>query len=121
MDDPAGNRDILVIGASTGGLNALKTLVKDLPADLPAAVFIVMHVGPTSYLTEILSESSAMPVQLAASGVHFAPANIYIAGPGNHLLLHDSHILLVPGPRENLSRPAVDPLFRSAAVSFGAR
>jgi two-component system chemotaxis response regulator CheB len=113
--------DIITIGASSGGVSALRELVRELPADLPAAVFIVIHVGVHSHLTAILSKHSRLPVVQAENGARVERGRIYVAGPGAHLLLHDSHILLRRGPRENMARPAIDPLFRSAAISFGGR
>ena len=114
------NRDIVVIGASTGGLDALRVLLGDLPPDLPASVFVVLHVGATSHLASILDKVSTLPVTSAESGTFFEGGRVYVAAPGRHLLLHDNHILLRRGPRENHARPAIDPLFRSAAATFGA-
>ena len=116
-----GNRDIITIGASAGGLEPLKQVLTALPADLPAAIFVVLHVGGSSHLAEILHRHSNLPVHRAVSGAAVEPGHVYVAVPGCHLLLHDSHVLLRRGPRENLSRPAIDPLFRSAATVFGAR
>jgi two-component system chemotaxis response regulator CheB len=99
----------------------LRTLVHGLPADLPAAVFVVLHLGASSHLAHILSASGPLPARGAESGESFENGKIYVAVPGCHLLLHDGHMLLRRGPRENLSRPAIDPLFRSAAASFGGR
>jgi chemotaxis response regulator CheB len=113
--------DIVVIGASAGGLQPLQRLLADLPADLPAAVFIVLHIGATSHLAEVLDRIATVPVLRAKSGQPIEPGRIYVAVPGVHLLLHDQHILLRRGPRENLVRPAIDPLFRSAACTFGGR
>ena len=121
MARPAANRDILVIGASTGGLDALRILLGDLPPDLPASVFLVVHVGVTSHLASILDKISTLPVIQAESGTYFERNRIYVAAPGKHLLVHDDHILLRRGPRENHARPAIDPLFRSAAATFGGR
>jgi two-component system, chemotaxis family, protein-glutamate methylesterase/glutaminase len=115
------NRCVIVVGASAGGVEALKRLVADLPSDLTAAVFVVLHVGQTSYLAEILERAGPLSVANAKSGERFERRRIYVAPPGFHLLLHDDHMLLRRGPRENLARPAIDPLFRSAACSYGAR
>jgi two-component system, chemotaxis family, protein-glutamate methylesterase/glutaminase len=115
------NRCIIVIGASAGGVEALKRLATDLPPDLAAAVFVVLHVGQTSYLPEILDRAGHLKAVKPAGGEEFVLGRIYVAPPGFHLLLHDDHILLRRGPRENLARPAIDPLFRSAACSYGAR
>lgn len=114
-------RDIIVIGASAGGLRALEQLLADLPSNLTASIFIVLHVGAVSHLSEIFYRMAALPVLQARSGDEIEAGRIYVAVPGLHLLLHDHHILLRRGPRENLARPAVDPLFRSAACTFGAR
>jgi len=113
--------DIIVVGASAGGIDPLQQLCQDLPADLPAAVFIVVHVGIRSHLADILDRRAALPVVTAESGMAVAPGTVYVAAPGKHLLLHDGHVLLRRGPRENMARPAVDPLFRSAAASYGSR
>ena len=116
-----GNRCIIVIGASAGGVDALKRLATDLPFDLTAAVFVMLHVGETSYLPEILDRAGRLSATRAESGEEFELGRIYVAPPGYHLLLHNDHVLLRRGPRENLARPAIDPLFRSAACSYGAR
>ncbi|MGI6854428.1 chemotaxis protein CheB [Mesorhizobium sp. 1B3] len=118
---PTRNRNVIVIGASAGGVEPLKQLVGDLPPDLMAAVFVVLHVGPTSYLPEILHHAASLPAWKAENGAKFEAGNIYVAPPGFHLLLHDDHMMLRRGPRENLARPSIDPLFRSAALSYGAR
>jgi two-component system chemotaxis response regulator CheB len=125
MNQEVGRRiaghDTIVVGASSGGLDALSQLVGDLPADLPAAVFIVMHVGIRSHLSEILNRRAALPVVTAESGAPIQPRTITVAPPGRHLLIHNDHVLLRRGPRENMARPAIDPLFRSAAASRGGR
>ena len=117
----ATNRDIIVVGASAGGLEALRALVRDLDADLPAAVFVVLHIGANSQLAHVVAKDSPLPVLPATRGQRFEHGKIYVGVSGLHLLLHDGHILLRRGPRENLARPAIDPLFRSAAASFGGR
>jgi two-component system, chemotaxis family, protein-glutamate methylesterase/glutaminase len=114
-------RDIVVLGASAGGLEPLQQVLGDLPGDLQASIFVVLHMGVTSHLVDILGRATALPVLAARSGMQIEPCRIYVAVPDMHLLLHDHHILLRRGPRENLARPAIDPLFRSAACSFGAR
>jgi two-component system, chemotaxis family, protein-glutamate methylesterase/glutaminase len=111
----------VVVGASAGGVDALKKLVNALPRDFPAPIFIVLHVGEVSYMHEILDRAGPLPVIRPGSGDRIVPGSIYVAPPGRHMLVHDDHILLRRGPRENLARPAIDPLFRSAACSFGAR
>lgn len=115
------SRNIIVIGASAGGLQPLQRILADLPPDLKAAIFIVLHIGATSHLAAMLNRVSALKVVSAVSGEPIVFGQVHVAVPGFHLLLHDSHLLLRRGPRENLARPAIDPLFRSAACTFGAR
>ncbi|RVC60443.1 MAG: chemotaxis protein CheB [Mesorhizobium sp.] len=114
------NRFVIVIGASAGGVEPLKQIVGDLPSDLAAAVFVVLHVGQVSYLAEILDRAGRLKTLVAENGATFRTGRIYVAPPGFHLLLHGDHMMLRRGPRENLARPAIDPLFRSAALSYGA-
>jgi len=121
MPQALATRDVIVIGGSAGGLDALRVLMTALPADLPAALFVVLHMGESSYLPAILNRHSALPVVAAESGAAFEHGKIYVGVPGVHLLLHDDHILLRRGPRENFARPAIDALFRSAAASLGSR
>jgi two-component system chemotaxis response regulator CheB len=118
------NRDIVVIGASAGGIEALSVLVEGLPAGLPAAIFVLVHLSPDSpgYLPDILSRRAPLPVQHAVDQERFTTGRIYVAPPDHHLLLDaDERTRLTRGPKENRARPAVDPLFRSAAVEFGRR
>ncbi len=121
MADQRETHDIIVIGVSAGALSPLRQIMSALPADLPAAVFIVLHLGRTSHLAWILDGSGPLPVAPARSGALIERRRVYVGVPDRHLLLHDSHLLLSRGPRENMVRPAIDPLFRSAAASFGAR
>lgn len=114
-------RDVLVIGGSAGALEALRQLLSSLSSDLPAAIFIVLHVGEASVLPAVLSRWSALPVAAAENGALFQRGRIHVGVPGMHLLLHDDHVLLRRGPRENRARPAIDALFRTAAVSHGSR
>lgn len=115
--------DIVVVGASTGGVDALTELVAGLPAHLPAAVFVVLHVSPSvrSQLPTILSHVGALLAVKAHDGDEIAPGRIAIAPPNRHLLLTQERVRVVSGPGENYARPAVDPLFRSAALAFGPR
>lgn len=112
-----------MIGASAGGVDALVKVVGALPPELPAAVFVVLHVAPThsSVLPDILARSGALPVTAARDGEHFERGHVYVAPPDVHLLIAGGHIRLTHGPRENGHRPAVDPLFRSAARAYGNR
>ena len=117
------NRDRIVIGASAGGVQALSTLVENLPADLPAAVFIVLHIparGP-SFLPSILSRHARIPVAHAVNGEEITPGRVYVGPPDHHLLIDNHRVKLVHGPKENFHRPSIDALFRSAARSAGPR
>jgi two-component system chemotaxis response regulator CheB len=117
-------RKIVVIGASAGGLEAVDRLVAALPTDLPAAIFVVQHMAPQNSgepLLRRLSRHKAFQPKLARNGDRFKAGRIYIAPPDNHLLVKKSTMLVTKGARENRYRPAIDPLFRSAAVSHGAR
>jgi two-component system, chemotaxis family, protein-glutamate methylesterase/glutaminase len=117
------NRNIVVMGASAGGLSALNRITKQLPDNLNAAVFIVWHVSPysTSLLPDILSRSGKLEAKHPADGESIQKGKIYVAPPDRHLLLEAGRIRVAKGPKENRFRPAVDPLFRSAAYAYGAR
>lgn len=116
------NRDIIAIGASAGGVEALMTLAAGLPANLPASVFIVQHVAPESpsAMAELLARSGPLPVETAVDRTEFQKGRLYVAPPDHHLMIDRSYAYLTRGPRENLVRPAIDPLFRSAAVVHGS-
>lgn len=116
-------KDIIAIGGSAGSGAVLKTIVAGLPAELPASVFVSTHMPAqgASFLTDILSSAARLPVSQAIDGQPIERGHIYVAAPDRHLLLIGETIRLGPGPRENMARPAIDPLFRSAALSFGAR
>jgi two-component system chemotaxis response regulator CheB len=115
--------DIIVIGSSAGGVEALTMLCRQLPEDMPAAIFIAQHVSPTSrsVLPQLLRRAGKLPVNHAVDGETITPGTICIAPPDYHLLLEDGHTLLRRGPYENRTRPAIDPLFRSAAIAYGPR
>jgi two-component system, chemotaxis family, protein-glutamate methylesterase/glutaminase len=116
-------RDIVVVGASAGGVEALQKVVAEVPADLRAAVFVVLHVNAegTSALPAILRRAGPLPAHHAINGESISYGRIYVAPPDYHMLLRDGVVRVVHGPRENQSRPAVDPLFRSAAIAYGER
>jgi two-component system chemotaxis response regulator CheB len=115
--------DIIVIGASAGGIEALIRLVGRLPIDLRASVFIVLHISPwhKSHLAAILDRAGPLPVLEATGGERIKPGRIYVPRPNLHMLVDDGQIELWRGPKENLNRPAINPLFRSAAVAYGPR
>lgn len=117
-------RDIIVVGASAGGVETLSQLVRGLPSGFPASLFVVSHFPPggRSVLPEILSRSGPLLATHAVDGEPFYPGHIYIAPPDHHLLLGpEGRMRLNRGARENHNRPAVDPLFRSAARYYGPR
>jgi two-component system, chemotaxis family, protein-glutamate methylesterase/glutaminase len=116
-------RDIIVIGASAGGVEALSDLSENLPADLSASVFIVLHVPPErpSLLPQILGRRTSLKVQHGVDGQRIRHGHVYVAPPDHHLELEGERMVLSRGPRENRARPSIDALFRSAAHSHGAR
>jgi two-component system, chemotaxis family, protein-glutamate methylesterase/glutaminase len=118
--------DIICIGASAGGVEVLIDLMRELPADLPAAVFVVVHVAPNSstVLPAVLNRAGKLPASHASPDEPIRKGRIYVARPDMHLLVKDGEhprVVLGRGPKENSARPAVDPLFRSAARAFGPR
>jgi two-component system, chemotaxis family, protein-glutamate methylesterase/glutaminase len=116
-------KDIVVIGASAGGIYALRELVGALPDGFRAAVFVVMHTSPQSpgVLGEILARAGSLPAANARNGERIEPGRIYVAPPDHHLVLEPGVVRVTRGPKENRFRPAVDPLFRSAAQVYGPR
>lgn len=116
-------RDIIVIGTSAGGVEAIPRLLVQLPAQLPAALFIVQHLSPTHnpYLVDILKRDSPLPVSWAEQGEPIERGRVYVAPPDAHLLFADEHLQLSRAARENHARPSIDRLFRSAATQHGGR
>jgi two-component system chemotaxis response regulator CheB len=114
---------VIGIAASAGGVEALRRVVADLPAELPAAICVVLHIPATgrSLLAPILDRDAAMPVVLAQHHGELEPGTIYVAPADHHLLVRGLQIELSRGPKENGARPAADPLFRSLARSWGPR
>jgi two-component system chemotaxis response regulator CheB len=115
--------DIVVVGASAGGVDALSQLVAGLPANFPAAVFIALHSHPgsPSSLPELLSRRGPLPAAHALHGEPIVPGRIYVAPPDNHLMLRPASVRVVRGPKENGHRPSVDALFRTASTAYGSR
>jgi two-component system chemotaxis response regulator CheB len=116
-------QDVVVIGGSAGGVEALMQICAGLPADLPASLFVVQHISPTSksVLPDLLSKAGPLPARHPVDGEPIQSGRIVVAPPDFHLLLKDGCVLLRRGPQENRTRPAIDPLFRSAAVAYGPR
>ncbi|WP_410657571.1 chemotaxis protein CheB [Amycolatopsis sp. lyj-112] len=117
------HRDVVVVGASAGGVEALGTLVRSLPPDFPAAVLVVMHLAPgvSSALARILDRAGPLDAVAAEHGAPLTGGMIHVAPPDRHLLLDDGVLVLSRGPTENGHRPAVNATFRSAAVTAGPR
>ena len=121
---PDANRtNIVVIAASAGGVSALQLLCAGLPRDLQGSLFIVQHLSPgaRSMLPAILERAGVLPVRQPVEGETIRQGHIYVAPPDHHLLVKPGYLLIRRGPKENHTRPAADPLFRSAAVAYGPR
>ncbi len=115
--------DIVAIGASSGGVEALSRVVRRLPASLDASVFVVLHMAPsrTSALPAILARETTLPTTQAQDGEPIRRGHVYVASPDRHLIVRPGHMSLTAGPTENRVRPSVDALFRSAAVAYPGR
>ncbi|MBO3742858.1 chemotaxis protein CheB [Actinoplanes flavus] len=123
MRPPPEHRDLVAIGASAGGVEALRAVVAGLPPDYPGAILVVLHVPreAPSALPRILARSGPLPASAARDGDQVRSGHIYVAPGDHHLLLLDGRLRLSRGPAENGHRPAVDPLFRSVARRAGRR
>ena len=119
----APNHNVVVVGASAGGVETLRNMAAQLPADLPAAVLVVLHVtaaGPSA-LPEILARAGRLPAAHAVGGEVITAGRILVAPPDHHMLVADGRVRVTRGPKDNGHRPAIDPLFRSAAAALGPR
>ncbi|WP_340316523.1 chemotaxis protein CheB [Rhizorhabdus argentea] len=116
-------KDIIVVGSSAGGVEALQRLCAGLPGDLPAAVFVAQHLSPSarSVLPQLLDKAGPLRAISPVDGQEIEPGHVYVAAPDYHMLLRPGRILMRRGPYENRTRPAVNPLFRSAAIHYGSR
>lgn len=116
-------RDIIVIGASAGGVEALTQLMRTLPGELPAAVFVVIHLHPrsSSALPAILGRSGPLPAAHPVDGAPIEHGHIYVAPPDHHLIIEPGHVHLGIGPKEQHQRPCINVTFRSAARSYDSR
>lgn len=114
---------IIVIGASAGGVEAVSRIVRDLAPGFPGAVFVTLHfpVSSTSVFPQILARAGHLPASHPEDGEAIAAGRIYVAPPDRHLLIHRDAMQVVQGPKQKGNRPAVDPMFRSAAVFHGPR
>jgi two-component system chemotaxis response regulator CheB len=121
--DPLPPPAVVALAASAGGVEALSIVVAGLPADLPAAVFVVLHVAPIgpSVLPAIIGRYAHLKAHHATDGEAVVAGEVYVAPPDYHLLVEDGLVRVLQGPRENGNRPAADPLFRSVAASYGKR
>lgn len=117
------NRDLIVVGASAGGIEALQRVCAALPSNLNAAVLVVMHLSASAngMLPTLLSRAGPLAAGHPEDGERIEKGRIYVAPPDFHMIVETGRLRVVHGPRENHSRPAIDPTFRSAAVSYGRR
>ncbi len=117
------NHDVVAVGASAGGFQALRELAKGLPRDFPAALLVTIHLHPeaSDVVPELIDRAGPLPAAFAKDGQEIVPGGIYIAPPDLHLLMDQERVLLRRGPRENGARPAIDPMFRSVAVHYRSR
>ena len=112
---------LVAIGASAGGVQALMRLVRGLPPHFDAPVLVAMHLSADipSALPSVVGRATDMPTAFATDGIPLEPGTIAIAPPGAHMLLNGGTLALSTGPKEHGERPSIDPLFRSAAETYG--
>ena len=122
MPHPQPSHDIIVIGASAGGIAPLRQILQSIPADLSAAIFVVVHLAPSTSRVLLKSLATAgLPVEWAVDGTEFQPGHIYVAVPDRHLIIKSGVIHVMDGPRENHARPSIDVTLRTAAKVYGTR
>lgn len=116
-------KDIIVIGASAGGIGVIRTILAGLPAEFGGSVFVVVHTSSDApgVLDVVFGTAGPLPAMLANHGERIEPGRIYVARPDHHLIVEPGRVRLTRGPKENRFRPAIDPLFRSAAQTYGPR
>jgi two-component system chemotaxis response regulator CheB len=115
------HRDIIVVGTSVGGVDALQRLVRSLPENFAGSLFVVLHLAPESpsMLPDILERAGRLSAVHPRDGDRIRPGQIYVAPPDRHMMIERGVVRVVAGPKENRHRPAIDPLFRSAALAYG--
>ncbi len=124
LSSTAGEQRVFVIGSSAGGMDALKRLVVQLPADFPAPIFVVNHMAAdadSAVLVRAINQHGLLPCSVAVDGEAFSDGRIYLAPADHHLLVVKGCMRVTKGARENRSRPGIDPLFRSAAVAYRSK
>src|SRR5262245_65164916 len=123
LNDALIARDIVAIGGSAGGVLAVLQILGDLSPDLRASIALVIHRSSTvdTKLAQVLARRSRMPLLEPGDGTAFVRGTVYLAPPDRHMLLEDGVVRLSDGPKEHRTRPAIDPLFRSASDAFGER
>lgn len=116
-------KDIIVIGASAGGIDPIRTILRGLPSAFSGSIFIVVHTSPNSpgVLQAIFDKAGTLPASAGEDGGRIVPGRVYVAPPDSHLIIEPGKMCLTRGPKENRFRPAIDPLFRSAAQTYGPR
>lgn len=120
---PLHSRDIVVVGSSMGGLDALPELFSRFPAETPAAFFVVQHLGPgyPGEAARLIGRRSRLPVSFATDGDVVGTGRVYVAPPDANMSLERGRVVVQPSPRENVHRPSINALFRSAALAYGRR